>query len=676
MTAARSCVRRCRPGRRRPASRCGGAQCIAEADIVIWAASLVHEDVLAARPAGRRDRRLRRRCRWRASVALYERAAREGLRVARIHSGDPALWGAVAGAARAVRRARAGRSRSSPGSPRSAPSPRSSQRELTDPRGRAVASSSPGWTAARPRCRPARAVREFARHGTTMALFLSAARSGQLAGGAAGRRLRRGHARASSPTGRPGRTSCVVRCTVGDAGGDGQGAQAVEAHAVPGRPGPRRRAAPARTSTTPATSTGTAGPSRRAGARRRAARGAAMTSVAGSRPTEPAQTLPTSPSRTCRAPRRSAPGALRTGWTTGTCAAPRPRPRRCCWATGEPQDDVEVAAARAGSRVTVRRRALRAATTARRRGGRGQGRRRRPRRHPRRPPDRDRRVGDRAPAWSCAAAPASARSPSPASGLRRRRPGDQPGAAGDDHRTRSREVIDRPRRAWWSSASPRASGWPARRPTPGSASSAASRSSARPGSSGRSRPRVWRASVVQAVRRDGARRASRPWCCAPAAAPRRRAMRLLPDLPEVLLRRGRRLHRRRAAHGRRAPALRRLRLRRHGRQAHQAGRRRADDPLHPQSKVDVGLLGDVTRVAAAPARAALAAAVDAANTGPARLRAVGAAGVLRRGRGRAVPPGPGGARSASPPARSPWTWRWSTSPGSACVAATRSGWAA
>ena len=71
-----------------------GAKLIAEADVVVWARSLVHEGVLEhARPnaeiiesttiplEGVRE--------------LYERAVREDLEIARIHSGDPSLWGAV-----------------------------------------------------------------------------------------------------------------------------------------------------------------------------------------------------------------------------------------------------------------------------------------------------------------------------------------------------------------------------------------------------------------------------------------------------------------------------------------------------------------------------------------------------------------------------------------------------
>ena len=147
--------------------------------------------------------------------------------------------------------------------------------------------------------------------------------------------------------------------------------------------------------------------------------------------------------------------------------------------------------------------------------------------------------------------------------------------------TASRRRGDRPcRRKGFgsSSASPTASGWPARPPTAGSASSAASRSSAPPASCGRSRPH------------RGAPPSCRPSMCWPRKGERtvvlatggrteKAAMALYPGAGRELLRRGRRLHRRRAAPGpsRRAAAG---HLRRHGRQADQARRRRADDPLH------------------------------------------------------------------------------------------------
>jgi precorrin-4/cobalt-precorrin-4 C11-methyltransferase len=71
-----------------------GARLIGEADVVIWARSLVNESVLKhARPdaeivesttislEGVRD--------------IYERAVAEDLKVARVHSGDPSIYGAV-----------------------------------------------------------------------------------------------------------------------------------------------------------------------------------------------------------------------------------------------------------------------------------------------------------------------------------------------------------------------------------------------------------------------------------------------------------------------------------------------------------------------------------------------------------------------------------------------------
>ncbi|WP_107079922.1 precorrin-4 C(11)-methyltransferase, partial [Micromonospora sp. MH33] len=161
------------------------ARVIAEADVVIWAASLVHADVLAhARPG--------------AEIVdssqlpiegvrpLYERAAVEGLTVARIHSGDPALWGAVQeqldlchalGLAVEV----------VPGVSSFTAVAALVGRELTIPEvaQSVILTRLEGGKTPMP---PGERVREFARHGTTMALFLSAARSGQaqaelLAGG-------------------------------------------------------------------------------------------------------------------------------------------------------------------------------------------------------------------------------------------------------------------------------------------------------------------------------------------------------------------------------------------------------------------------------------------------------------------------------------------------------------
>ena len=62
--------------------------------MVVWASSLVHPDVLAhARPGAQLVDSAR--LPLEGVRRLYQRALAEELVVARIHSGDPALWGAV-----------------------------------------------------------------------------------------------------------------------------------------------------------------------------------------------------------------------------------------------------------------------------------------------------------------------------------------------------------------------------------------------------------------------------------------------------------------------------------------------------------------------------------------------------------------------------------------------------
>ena len=68
---------------------------LGEADVVVWARSLVDEAILEHARAGRRARRLRRPHATTTSSPIYARAARDGLRVARVHSGDPTLYGAL-----------------------------------------------------------------------------------------------------------------------------------------------------------------------------------------------------------------------------------------------------------------------------------------------------------------------------------------------------------------------------------------------------------------------------------------------------------------------------------------------------------------------------------------------------------------------------------------------------
>lgn len=155
-----------------------GARAIGAAHVVIWASSLVQEEILQhARPGAEIV----------DSAALpiegvlpyYEKAAAEGLRVARVHSGDPALWGAV--------QEQLDRARELgleveivPGVSAFSAVAALAQRELTIPQvaQSVILTRLEGGKTPMP---AGESIRAFAAHGTTMAVFLSAARSGQLA---------------------------------------------------------------------------------------------------------------------------------------------------------------------------------------------------------------------------------------------------------------------------------------------------------------------------------------------------------------------------------------------------------------------------------------------------------------------------------------------------------------
>lgn len=154
------------------------ARAISEADVVIWAASLVQKEVLGH---ARGDAEILDSAGMSLEdvVAVYERAARDGLRVARIHSGDPALWGGTQ--EQVDRCAELGIGvEIVPGVSAFSAVAALCGRELTIPEvaQSVILTRLGGGKTPMP---PGEEVREFARHGTTMALFLSAARSGQLA---------------------------------------------------------------------------------------------------------------------------------------------------------------------------------------------------------------------------------------------------------------------------------------------------------------------------------------------------------------------------------------------------------------------------------------------------------------------------------------------------------------
>jgi precorrin-4/cobalt-precorrin-4 C11-methyltransferase len=154
-----------------------GAEAIAAADVVIWASSLVHEGVLTHARMGAEivdSARLP----MEGVLPHYERAARERLKVARVHSGDPSLWGAVQ--EQLEQCAALGlETEIVPGVSSFTAVAARIGRELTVPEvaQSVILTRLGGGKTPMP---PGERVAEFARHGTTMALFLSAARSGQL----------------------------------------------------------------------------------------------------------------------------------------------------------------------------------------------------------------------------------------------------------------------------------------------------------------------------------------------------------------------------------------------------------------------------------------------------------------------------------------------------------------
>ncbi len=155
-----------------------GARRIAEADVVVWAASLVMEECVTEHARADAELVDSSQIAHDDVLALYRRAAAEGLAVARVHSGDPSLWGAVQEQYDAA--VEIGLEvEIVPGVSAFGAAAAAAGRELTIPE---VAQSvilcrlEGGKTPMPERER----IREFARHGTTMAVFLSAARTAQL----------------------------------------------------------------------------------------------------------------------------------------------------------------------------------------------------------------------------------------------------------------------------------------------------------------------------------------------------------------------------------------------------------------------------------------------------------------------------------------------------------------
>ena len=154
-----------------------GARAIGRADIVIWAASLVHPGIIEH---ARSDAEVidSAQLPMEGVLPLYERAAADGLTVARVHSGDPALWGAV-GEQIAKCNQLGLLVEIIPGVSAFTALAAAEHLELTVPEiaQSVILTRLEGGKTPMP---PGESIRAFASHGTTMAVFLSAARSGVL----------------------------------------------------------------------------------------------------------------------------------------------------------------------------------------------------------------------------------------------------------------------------------------------------------------------------------------------------------------------------------------------------------------------------------------------------------------------------------------------------------------
>ena len=149
-----------------------GAGLIGEADVVIWARSLVHEDVL--RYADSEAEIVESTTIPLEGVrGIYERAVEEDLKVARVHSGDPSIYGAVLEQIEVCEEVGLDWE-IVPGVSSLGAAAAAIGRELTVPE----VSQSVILTrrASRTPMPSGEDIQSFARHGTTMAIFLSAAK--------------------------------------------------------------------------------------------------------------------------------------------------------------------------------------------------------------------------------------------------------------------------------------------------------------------------------------------------------------------------------------------------------------------------------------------------------------------------------------------------------------------
>lgn len=154
-----------------------GARVIAAADVIVWAASLVMAEAVSDHARADAELLDSSNATLEDVNAVYDRAAEERLVIARVHSGDPSLWGAV-GEQIEQCDARELDWEIVPGVSALAAAAAVLGRELTVPE---VAQSVILTRLATATPMPGNEdIRSFAAHGTTMALFLSAKRGKRL----------------------------------------------------------------------------------------------------------------------------------------------------------------------------------------------------------------------------------------------------------------------------------------------------------------------------------------------------------------------------------------------------------------------------------------------------------------------------------------------------------------
>jgi len=155
-----------------------GARAISQADIVIWASSLVDQRIVERHARPEAEIVDSAQLPMEGVLPYYEQAARGKLTVARVHSGDPSLWGAIQEQLERCHELGLD-TEVVPGVSSFTAVAAAVKRELTIPEvaQSVILTRLGGGKTPMPKKEQ---VAEFARHGTTMALFLSAARSGQL----------------------------------------------------------------------------------------------------------------------------------------------------------------------------------------------------------------------------------------------------------------------------------------------------------------------------------------------------------------------------------------------------------------------------------------------------------------------------------------------------------------